>query len=297
MSVLKIENLSKSFANNHALCGFSAEFQPGIYTLLGPDGSGKSTLMNLITGNLSADSGEIYLDGVSTKDLGSRLNDKNIIGYMPQSSNLYPSFTVGDYLWYMAVLKNIPSGEASKQINDILDKLGLNDFYMTRIRALSESMHQLLSFAQAVLGMPDVIILDEPTSGLELAHKIAMRNYISAISAGKIILISATLVSDGEFFTDKILFIKKGVLAAYGTPKELTDRSRGRVWNIICPEGELPKWQSNFQVTKITHNAKGIILRVLSELPPCEDAVSLEPTLEDEYFAIFRSNIRMGMSV
>ncbi|MBQ9778753.1 MAG: ATP-binding cassette domain-containing protein, partial [Clostridia bacterium] len=127
---LTFHDISKSYGTNLALQHFSATMEPGIYALLGPNGSGKSTLMNILTDNLRADTGHITfeaegLEAQDVKKLGVRFRER--VGYMPQYPGMYPTFTVEEFLWYVAVLKDVGAklkrAERRKYVWDEISKL------------------------------------------------------------------------------------------------------------------------------------------------------------------------------
>ena len=122
---LELNHISKAYGKTKALTDFNAVLEPGVYALLGPNGSGKSTLMNIITDNLKADKGEIVFDGQNVKSMGVRFREK--IGFMPQYPGIYPSFTVEDYLWYMAKLKGLSNAQAREGIPKVLEAVELTE--------------------------------------------------------------------------------------------------------------------------------------------------------------------------
>ena len=289
---LSIKNITKRYGDNLALDNFTAEFEPGIYALLGPNGSGKSTLMNIITDNLKADSGQIICDGEDTLAMGERFREK--IGFMPQYPGLYPNFTVERFMWYMAALKGLTKEQAKREIPSILAAVELDDIPGRRIGALSGGMKQRRTLAQAVLGdsvrgLPELLILDEPTAGLDPKQRITIRNYISKIAFNKTVIIATHVVSDIEFIAKDIIMLKKGVIVENAPPHELTKKIEGKIWLLPCGETEVQGLQDVFRVTNISrddHSGK-VLLRVISEERPGEEAVSAVPTLEDHYLWVF----------
>lgn len=289
---LSIKNITKRYGDNLALDNFTAEFEPGIYALLGPNGSGKSTLMNIITDNLKADSGQIICDGEDTLAMGERFREK--IGFMPQYPGLYPNFTVERFMWYMAALKGLTKEQAKREIPSILAAVELDDIPGRRIGALSGGMKQRLTLAQAVLGdsvrgLPELLILDEPTAGLDPKQRITIRNYISKIAFNKTVIIATHVVSDIEFIAKDIIMLKKGVIVENAPPHELTKKIEGKIWLLPCGETEVQGLQDVFRVTNISrddHSGK-VLLRVISDERPGEEAVSAVPTLEDHYLWVF----------
>ena len=284
---LTIQNISKSYGTNLALNSFTATLDAGIYALLGPNGSGKSTLMNILTDNLKADSGEILYDGENVLDMGVRFREK--LGFMPQYPGLYPNFTVERFMWYMAALKGLSKAESMRQIPEILAAVELDDVPKRKIGALSGSMKQRLTLAQAVLGNPEILILDEPTAGLDPKQRIAIRNYISKIAFNKIVLIATHVVPDIEFIAKDIIMLKKGVIVDNAPPLELVKKIDGKVWLVLCAETDVQMMQDKFRVTNIARDEEtsAVILRVLSEIQPTENSRIASPTLEDYYLYVF----------
>lgn len=288
---LKIDGITKSYGKNLALDNFSAEFDSGIYALLGTNGSGKSTFMNILTDNLKADRGKIEYseDGVKWEnvlDMDERFRAK--LGFMPQYPGLYPNITVERFMWYMASLKGMSKADAERQIPVVLEAVELNEIPKLKIGALSGGMKQRLTLAQAVLGDPEILMLDEPTAGLDPKQRISLRNYISKIAQGKIVIIATHVVSDIEFIANEVIMLKKGVIVSRGTPEELIETIRGKVWICQCADGELGEMQNNFRVTNISRaeTSGEIMMRILSESPPSDRSKSTAPTLEDYYLWI-----------
>jgi len=289
---LYINGTTKSYGTNLALNHFTAIFDTGIYALLGPNGSGKSTLMNIITDNLKADSGEIlYDDGSSNIEnvlkMGVRFREK--LGFMPQYPGLYPNFTIIRFMWYMAALKGINKNDAKTQIADILRAVELDDVQHRKIGALSGGMKQRLALAQAVLGDPEILILDEPTAGLDPKQRIAIRNFISKIAFKKIVIFATHVVSDIEYIARDIIMLKKGVIVDNAPPQELTKKIEGKVWHVSCDESEVTALQAMLRVINISRDPEkgNVILRILSDDKPTNQAYNVTPTLEDYYLYVF----------
>lgn len=290
--ILHFNSISKSYGSNLALNHFTASLEPGIYALLGPNGSGKSTLMNILTDNLKADEGEISYtsdDGVTENVLKMGVRFREKLGFMPQYPGLYPNFTVERFLWYMAALKGLSKEKAKHDIPEILAAVELDDVPRRKIGALSGGMKQRLALAQAVLGDPEILILDEPTAGLDPKQRIAIRNYIAKIAFDKIVLIATHVVPDIEFIARDIILLKKGVIVDNAPPHQLTKKIEGKVWNVPCGETEVQRMQDTYRVTNISRDDEhgDVILRILAEEKPKDDAKAAAPTLEDYYLYVF----------
>ena len=289
---LCFREVTKSYGSNLALDHFTASLEPGIYALLGPNGSGKSTLMNILTDNLKADAGEITYtsdEGVAEDVLKMGVRFREKLGFMPQYPGLYPNFTVERFMWYMAALKGLSKEKAKADIPAILAAVELDDVPRRKIGALSGGMKQRLALAQAVLGDPEILILDEPTAGLDPKQRIAIRNYIAKIAFDKIVLIATHVVPDIEFIAKDIIHLKKGVIVDNAPPHQLTKKIEGKVWNVPCEETEVQRMQATYRVTNISRDDEhgNVILRILAEERPKDDAKAAAPTLEDYYLYVF----------
>ena len=283
--MLCINQLSKSYGSNLALDQFSYKFDHGIYALLGPNGSGKSTLMNIVTQNLRASSGSVTLDGENIDKLGASYREK--LGFMPQYPGMYPSFSALDFLRYMAVLKGLNKKKADEQIDELLHAVELYDVRTHRIGSFSGGMKQRLALAQSLLGDPEIVILDEPTAGLDPKQRIAIRNYIASVALNKTVIIATHVVSDVEFIAREAIMLKKGVISDSGSPYELTQKIEGQVWQTVVSAEEVQAMQEKFRVVNIQNGEQGVILRILSDVQPTEDSVTVVPSLEDYYLYVF----------
>ena len=283
--MLTINNLSKSYGSNLALNQFTYSFDHGIYALLGPNGSGKSTLMNIVTQNLKSDNGDILLDDTPIGKLGASYREK--LGFMPQYPGMYPSFSALDFLRYMAVLKGLNKKKADEQIDELLHAVELHDVRTHRIGSFSGGMKQRLALAQSLLGDPEIVILDEPTAGLDPKQRIAIRNYIASVALNKTVIIATHVVSDVEFIAREAIMLKKGVISDSGSPYELTQKIEGQVWQTVVAAEEVQAMQEKFRVVNIQNGEQGVILRILSDVKPAEDSVTVVPSLEDYYLYVF----------
>ena len=283
--MLTINNLSKSYGSNLALNQFTYSFDHGIYALLGPNGSGKSTLMNIVTQNLKSDNGDILLDDTPIGKLGASYREK--LGFMPQYPGMYPSFSALDFLRYMAVLKGLNKKKADEQIDELLHAVELYDVRTHRIGSFSGGMKQRLALAQSLLGDPEIVILDEPTAGLDPKQRIAIRNYIASVALNKTVIIATHVVSDVEFIAREAIMLKKGVISDSGSPYELTQKIEGQVWQTVVAAEEVQAMQEKFRVVNIQNGEQGVILRILSDVKPTEDSVTVVPSLEDYYLYVF----------
>ena len=289
---LQLEHLSKTYGTVQAL---KDTFKPGIYGILGANGAGKSTMINLITDNVARDKGSaggsILYDGQDILKLGSRF--RGIIGYMPQQQGFYEDFSPKAFLRYMAEIKGIKgkneNGQTVKeQIDELLEVVNLTGVAYKKIGGFSGGMKQRVLLAQALLGDPDILILDEPTAGLDPKERIAIRNYIAELSRNKIILFATHVVSDIECIADYVLLLKKGEIIAMGTPVELIEKMHGKVAEITCTLDEVGKLQEKYHIGNIRQRKNGIALRLVGDELP-DEAVMVDENidLEDVYLYYF----------
>ena len=292
---LQLEHLSKTYGTVQALKDISYTFKPGIYGILGANGAGKSTMINLITDNVARDKGSaggsILYDGQDILKLGSRF--RGIIGYMPQQQGFYEDFSPKAFLRYMAEIKGIKgkneNGQTVKeQIDELLEVVNLTGVAYKKIGGFSGGMKQRVLLAQALLGDPDILILDEPTAGLDPKERIAIRNYIAELSRNKIILFATHVVSDVECIADYVLLLKKGEIIAMGTPVELIEKMHGKVAEITCTLDEVGKLQEKYHIGNIRQRKNGIALRLVGDELP-DEAVMVDENidLEDVYLYYF----------
>ena len=283
---LKINEITKTYGTVQALNQISYTFGPGIYGILGANGAGKSTTINLITDNVSRETGEITYDGKEILKMGKHF--RKIVGYMPQQQGFYEDFSPKAFLKYMAEIKGIRGKSANSQIDKLLEIVNLKSVAYKKIGGFSGGMKQRVLLAQALLGNPQILILDEPTAGLDPKERIGIRNYIAELSKDKIILFATHVVSDIECIADQVLLIKKGEIVATGTPGELIESMHDKVVEITCTLDDISDLQEKYKVGNIKQRSNGLALRIVGdELPEEFERVNSNIDLEDVYLYYF----------
>ena len=284
---LRIENLTKAYGKKVALNDFSAMLSNGIYGLLGPNGAGKSTMMKIITENLSADKGQILVDGVPSDEMGTAY--RTLLGYMPQQQGMYPHFTARRFLYYIAGLKGMSKAESAEEIERVAAMVNMTEHLDKRLGTYSGGMKQRILIAQAVLGSPKILILDEPTAGLDPKERIRIRNLISQISLDRIVILATHVVSDVEYIAKEIIMLKNGKLVSQLRPAELLRQMKGKVMEICVPEDKVETVQQYYLVGNIRKDEQEKIwIRVIGdEIPEWPEMQEVMPTLEDVYLYTF----------
>lgn len=286
---LEIKHIQKSYAQTMVLNECSFTLTPGVYGLLGANGAGKSTLFKIICGLTKADSGNIYYNGNAISESQNKFNP--ILGFLPQKIAFYPEFTGLDFLLYIATLKGIDRQSAKEKCLALLTTVGLIDVQHKKIRKYSGGMQQRLGIAQAMLNDPEILILDEPTVGLDPKERVKFRNLISSFSDEKIVILSTHIVSDVEYIADEILILQKGGIQDSGTPPELVQKIAEQVWECSVPHDLVAKLLATYTISNQKHEKNNVILRIIAEKKPLENAVQVTPTLEDLYLYYFREAV------
>lgn len=219
--MIEVSHLTKQYGNHLAVDDVSFTVADGqICGLLGPNGAGKSTIMNILTGYLSATSGQVTVAGHPLPEEADAA--KACVGYLPEQPPLYPEMTVQEYLTFAAELKGVKKAERKEQICRAARRTGLETVLPRLIRSLSKGYKQRVGIAQALLGSPRLIILDEPTVGLDPAQVIEIRKLIRELGRAHTVILSSHILSEVQAVCQQILILSKGHLAAAGSLEELT---------------------------------------------------------------------------
>ena len=283
--MLTVKKIIKSYRRfrriTPALEPFSYTFDHGLYGILGPNGAGKSTLLSILARNLRPDGGQVLLDG---EDVRSRKTGYPArLGYLPQHGGGYPDVSAEDFLRYVAVSKGACRAEAEAQSHAILRDIDLYDRRHDRVASFSGGTVSRLLLAQAFMGNPEVVILDEPTASMDPAWRATARKLMAREAGCRTVLLATHLVSDVESTAREVLLLRRGRLVDSGTPFELTEKVRGRVWGITVYPEEVPTFTARFRIAAMTNTKEGVTLRILSNRRPAPEAVAVDPNLEDYY--------------
>lgn len=215
-AIVKVEHLSHRYSVQWAVRDISFEIpQRGIYGLLGSNGAGKSTVMNILCGVIKQTEGNVYINGVdSRKDI---IGVKKFIGFLPQKPPLYNDLTVEEYLVYAAGLRHMSDTEIKKAVDEVLELCGIAHFRKRLVKNLSGGYQQRVGIAQAIVHKPRLVVLDEPTNGLDPNQIVEIRNLIKDIAKERTVILSTHILTEVQVTCDYILMIEQGKLVFSGT--------------------------------------------------------------------------------
>lgn len=219
--MLEVKGLCKAYGKSMAIEDISFRACAGeVVGIVGHNGCGKSTTMNIITGYVTATSGTVTVDGEDHVRCAASVRAK--IGYLPETPPLYPDMTVEEQLTFACGLKGIQDKKAA--IARACRKADVEGVRKRLIRNLSKGYKQRIGLAQAMLGDPQLLILDEPTSGLDPQQIAEMRMIIAEEAREKTILMSSHVLSEISAMCSRVVVLSNGRLAADDTPQGLQKR-------------------------------------------------------------------------
>ena len=251
-AIVKVVNLSHRYSVQWAIQGISFDVQKnGIQGLLGSNGAGKSTLMNIMCGVLRQTDGDVYINGMNTKD--NPVEAKRFIGFLPQHPPLRIDLTVEEYLTYCAYLRWIPSAAVKEAVEEAMEKCKITHFRKRLIRNLSGGYQQRVGIAQAIIHKPVLVVLDEPTNGLDPNQIVEIRHLIKEIAEERTVILSTHMLTEVQAICDHIRMIEEGHLVFSGTVDEFN--------NYIVPNS---------------------LLVTLKQAPPLNELLQLEGIVDGE---------------
>ena len=226
MSEVMIEarDLTKRYDDVLALDKVSMEVRRGeVLGFLGPNGAGKSTTMKILTCFTAPTEGTAKVNGCDIFE--DSLGVRRAIGYLPESTALYPDMLVLEYLEFVAEMRAIPADERRKAIKTVIEETGLGDVFAKPIKTLSKGYKQRVGLAQALLHRPPILILDEPMSGLDPNQAVEIRDLIKEIGRERTVVLSTHNLSEVSVACDRVLIISDGKIVADDTPSGLKERA------------------------------------------------------------------------
>jgi ABC-2 type transport system ATP-binding protein len=218
--MIRIENLVKSFGAKRAVDGVSFEVARGeVVGFLGPNGSGKTTTMRVVTGFYPPTSGRVTVGGHDIAE--EPLAAKRLIGYLPESAAAYPDMTVEGFLRFAADVRGLSGETKKKAVARAVERCFLSSVLHQTIDTLSKGYKHRTCLAQALIHDPDVLVLDEPTDGLDPNQKFEVRNLIRELGKTKAVVFSTHILEEVDAACTRAIIIDRGRIVAQGTPDEL----------------------------------------------------------------------------
>lgn len=211
VSIIKTVGLSHKYGSSWAIRDINIDIgKKGIYGLLGSNGAGKSTTMNIICGALNQTQGDVFIDGIDIRK--HPIEAKRSLGYLPQLAPLYLDLTVREYLGYCAQLRDIEPKAIQSAIDEVMEKFSITHMKDRVLKNLSGGYRQRVGFAQAIIHKPKVVILDEPANGLDPVQIADMRGLIKDISYERTVIISSHILQEIQAVCEDIIMIEQGQL-------------------------------------------------------------------------------------
>lgn len=298
-SIAKIKNLSHKYSKDWAIKDINFEISnKGILGLLGSNGAGKSTTMNILCGVINQTEGVAYIDGINVRE--NPVEAKKLIGFLPQKAPLHTELTVDEYLTYCAHLRSIPGDEIKPALEYAKAKCGISHFSKRVLKNLSGGYQQRVGLAQAIIHNPKLVVLDEPTNGLDPNQILEVRKLIKEIAEDRAVILSTHILSEVQATCDNIVMIENGQIVFSDTlyafnnyiePNSLIMEMEGlpEEEELLAVTGVQEVYKINSHKIRITFNSGPEITKTLIQI--CVDKgwslteIYLEKTSLDGVFA------------
>ncbi len=208
-SIATIKSLSHKYSKDWAIRNINFEVtEKGILGLLGSNGAGKSTTMNILCGVINQTEGDVHIDGINIRQ--NPVEAKRLIGFLPQKAPLHMELTVDEYLTHCAYLRDIPKKEIPAALEAAKNKCGISHFSNRLLSNLSGGYQQRVGIAQAIIHNPKLVVLDEPTNGLDPNQILEVRKLIKEIGKERCVILSTHILSEVQATCDRIIMIEHG---------------------------------------------------------------------------------------
>ena len=232
-TMIAAESLTKVYGLNTAIEDISFTCRKGeIVGFLGPNGSGKTTTMRILTGYMPPTSGAASIAGHNT--LSDSIAARKRLGYLPETVPLYPEMTVEGYLAFIGRVRRVD--DLWDRVDDVLEAVDLIDRAESYIGSLSKGMRQRVGLAQALIHDPDVLILDEPTAGLDpVSNEVLKDKLKNIVSEDKLVLITSHILNDLDDITTHVAYLMDGIVKFYKSLDQLkSETAESRLNRIIA---------------------------------------------------------------
>jgi len=218
-SIVKVSHLSHRYTTQWAVKDLNFEISMhGVVGLLGSNGAGKSTTMNIICGVLNQTEGDIFIKGANLRQ--NPVEAKKHVGFLPQRPPVYGDLNVEEYITYCAQLRLMPKKEIPAAVEEAMKRCGILHFRKRLIRNLSGGYQQRVGIAQAIVHKPEFVVLDEPTNGLDPNQIVEIRELIKEIATDRAVLLSTHILSEVQATCERIIMIEHGQMVFNGSIEE-----------------------------------------------------------------------------
>jgi len=236
-AIVKVENLYHRYTTQWAVQDLSFEIRNrGVLGLLGANGAGKSTTMNIMCGVLNQTSGNIYINGINLRE--HPIEAKKYIGFLPQKPPLNPDMTVDEYLHFCAHLRRMDGKEVHQAVEAAKERCGIAHFRKRLLKNLSGGYQQRVGIAQAIIHNPKVVVFDEPTNGLDPNQIVEIRHLIKEIAEERTVILSTHILPEVQATCDYIRMIEQGNMVFSGTVEEFDNYIQPNT--LVVSLGALP---------------------------------------------------------
>ncbi len=219
--MIEVKNLTKHYGSKVALENVSFSVDNGqVLGLLGLNGAGKSTTMNILTGYIGATAGIVTINGFDI--MADPMMAKRSIGYLPEQPPLYLDMKVNEYLDFVYRLKGVQESDKEQHVRSICEQAGIWSVRDRVIKNLSKGYRQRVGLAQALIGNPGVLILDEPTAGLDPSQIIEIRTLIKELGRTRAVIVSSHILPEVKEVCDRVVVLHQGKMIADDTPEQLS---------------------------------------------------------------------------
>ncbi len=216
-----LDNLTKRFGQHTAVDSVTFSVEKGeTLGLLGPNGSGKTTIMRMITGYLPPTDGSVVIDGVQMYDQPADVKRK--IGYLPEHPPIYHDMTVREYLRFAGEIRGVKGDILDERVRDVAGLCGIADKLGRLAGNLSKGYRQRVGLAQALVHDPEILVLDEPTVGLDPKQIIEIRDLIASLGRERTVILSSHILQEVTSICRKVAIINEGKLVAFDTIDNLS---------------------------------------------------------------------------
>lgn len=230
--MLKVVNLTKKYESLEVLKGISFEIKKGmIYGFLGQNGAGKTTTMNILTGLIGHNSGEIYLKGKPLHEDKRKL--LQAVGYLPQNPVFYGYMTAVEYLSFIGQINKMPAAKIKERSKELLDIVKLTEASKRKLGGYSGGMKQRFGMAVAMFNYPEILILDEPTSALDPEGRMEVLELVEKLKAdGTTVFLSTHILNDVERVCDEVSILHEGRIIVSENLEELRNKYIQPIYDV-----------------------------------------------------------------